>query len=94
MASRHRRRCSGFTLDTDSEDWKCCDAELVLTGFSATAPANAAGGAGVPEGTIVAALVAALVANEHDLCSFPKSRNRCRNYKQSRQSKVTHPLSA
>lgn len=35
-----------FTLDTDSEDWKRCDAELMLTGFSATAPANAAGGAG------------------------------------------------
>jgi len=35
-----------FTLEPDSEDWKRCDAELVLTGFSATAPANAAGGAG------------------------------------------------
>jgi len=38
-----------FTLDTESEDWVRCDAELVLTGFStAAAPANAkpVGGAG------------------------------------------------
>lgn len=34
-----------FELDTNSEDWKRCDAELVLTGFSAAAP-NAKRGAG------------------------------------------------
>jgi hypothetical protein len=35
-----------FELDTDSEDWKRCDADLVLTGFSAALGGVAAGGAG------------------------------------------------
>ena len=35
-----------FTLDTASEDWKRCDAELVLTGVSAAVGGIAAGGAG------------------------------------------------